>query len=50
MRPQANQSQRVGVGLLVDQDQGGLDVAVAVIGPLAAQRMVVVARGAARSA
>ena len=45
MRPEAHQSQRAGVGLLVDQDQVGLDVAIAVIGPLTAQCMVVAARG-----
>ena len=36
MRAEAHQSQPVGVGLLVDQDQVGRDVAVAVIDARAA--------------
>jgi len=42
MRSDADQPQCVDVGLLVDQHQARPDMAVAVIGPLAAQRMVVV--------
>ena len=42
MRPEADQPQCVDVGLLVDQHQVRPHMAVTVIGPLAAQRMVVV--------
>ena len=40
MRAKANQLQGVRVGRAVDQDQVGLDVAIAVIPPIARQRMV----------
>ena len=42
MRPEADQPQCVDVGLLVDQHQVRPNMAVAVIGPLAAQPMAVV--------
>ena len=44
MGSEANQAQGFDVGLLVDQHQVRLHVAVPVIVPLAAQRMVVVPR------
>ena len=42
MGPQTNQQQGLGVGLPVNQHQVGLHVAVAVIGPFTAQRVVAV--------
>ena len=42
MRAEAHQAQRVGVGLLVDQHQVGLDVAIPVILPVPGQRVVAV--------
>lgn len=44
MRAEAHQAQRVGVGLLVDQHQVGLDVAIPVILPVPGQRVVAVPR------
>lgn len=44
MRAEPHQAQRVGVGLLVDQHQVGLDVAIPVILPVPGQRVVAVPR------
>ena len=43
MRPDADEPQRPGIGLLVDEHQIRSDVAVTEIGPRAAERMVLVA-------
>ena len=43
MRAEANELQRVVVGLAVDQDQVGLDMAIPVITPIPGQRVVTVA-------
>ena len=44
MRSEANKSQSVGIGLLVDQHEVRLYVAIAVIPPVTGQRMVAVSR------
>ena len=44
MRAKAHQAQRVSIGLLVDQHQVGLDVAIPVILPVPGQRVVAVPR------
>lgn len=41
MGSEAHESKGLGVGLLVDEDQVGLDVAVSVVAPVAAQGVVV---------
>lgn len=44
VRTEADQAQSVGIRLLVDQHQIGFDVAVSMIVPIAAQRVIAVVR------